>query len=959
MGEDSAGYKSWVRNMKTSPRGPFSRIRWFCKDGSILEPREYACKEYGGGVQHGEWTFQINTMRNKGYFIANIYADLVPDIFIKHPEHINILKQMILEQFLINADDGWIFRQARYYRGSLQEEDEAWGGQILLEELLKTYGRSSGRFLLLREAVRLLPHHQKNAQITRMRKLTLAIAEADKNFIPLRTKIHVRPDIKDARRVREYAKKQGLLKLTNDYEELAKTIQTVFQPEDITPFLLNSAKQIKSSNTSRVLKKETKRLAGEKDPFARFIIAAGIIRDLRKYFPLAGTPQTMLSILDTSILLERELFRLAAEISQTLPEKTIAGSLVLLKNSSDIAYGTGLISKRQNMALRERLAKALTPGRSLHEFRADLIYISRASNWSEQNLLFHFSGTIDHFLRIEPIAGEYVHDRLHISLLLIYSNVLERLMADNGHKTGITNDLWGKKVASGINGLNPGLARGILREPGPGENIEQFTKDSILILPSTTASLPPVSGIITAGRGNILSHVQLLARNLGIPNVAVDKALLKNIRPFTGKKVVLAVSPNGIVQLTEDSADWNLVFAQKAKIRRTILRADTGKLDLTQTEFITLGNIRAKDSGRIAGPKAANLGELKYYFPDAVTKGVVIPFGVFKKLLDQPLSDAGLTDDSKLTMFDWMKQQYQKIHALKAKLPEQKLLIETTLKHIRSWILAADPGEEFKIELKEKLEKTLGPDGSYGVFVRSDTNVEDLPGFTGAGLNLTVPHVVGFNNILAAIQRVWASAFTLRSFSWRHAYLENPEQVFISVLLMKTVPVEKSGVMVTKNLTTGQDGWLTIAVNEGVGGAVSGQTAEELQINTRTGIVTLLSQATEPLKRVVLEKGGMDKTEAGGKDAVLSSVEISQLIGFAQKLPDRFPALRDNEGTMLPADVEFGFLDNKLVLFQIRPLVDDFGTQKNKYLSSMDQGTSYPKKDSTVDLNRIPLRKMP
>ena len=50
-----------------------------------------------------------------------------------------------------------------------------------------------------------------------------------------------------------------------------------------------------------------------------------------------------------------------------------------------------------------------------------------------------------------------------------------------------------------------------------------------------------------------------------------------------------------------------------------------------------------------------------------------------------------------------------------------------------------------------------------GVFVRSDTNVEDLPGFTGAGLNKTIPNVVGYDAILQAIREVWASPFSDRA----------------------------------------------------------------------------------------------------------------------------------------------------------------------------------------------------
>ena len=80
---------------------------------------------------------------------------------------------------------------------------------------------------------------------------------------------------------------------------------------------------------------------------------------------------------------------------------------------------------------------------------------------------------------------------------------------------------------------------------------------------------------------------------------------------------------------------------------------------------------------------------------------------------------------------------------------------------------------------------------------------------------------------MAAIARVWASPFSERAFRWRQAYMESPEHVYVSVLLLKSVPVEKSGVLVTADVDTGRPEWLTIAVSEGVGGAVAGQTAEE------------------------------------------------------------------------------------------------------------------------------------
>ena len=36
---DTSPYSAWIAEMKAAERGPFSQIRWFCADGSILPPR--------------------------------------------------------------------------------------------------------------------------------------------------------------------------------------------------------------------------------------------------------------------------------------------------------------------------------------------------------------------------------------------------------------------------------------------------------------------------------------------------------------------------------------------------------------------------------------------------------------------------------------------------------------------------------------------------------------------------------------------------------------------------------------------------------------------------------------------------------------------------------------------------------------------------------------------------------
>jgi phosphoenolpyruvate synthase/pyruvate phosphate dikinase len=300
-----------------------------------------------------------------------------------------------------------------------------------------------------------------------------------------------------------------------------------------------------------------------------------------------------------------------------------------------------------------------------------------------------------------------------------------------------------------------------------------------------------------------------------------------------------------------------------------------------------------------------------------------------------------------------MEAEYAKIQAMPPGSTKRDEKIETLRRQLEDYILNVKFNEDFRRRMAAAMETVFGPDGTYGVFVRSDTNVEDLPGFTGAGLNKTIANVVGFENVLAAIPRVWASAFSKRAFAWRQSHMDLPQHVYASVLLLRSVPSEKSGVMVTRDIDTGEKGWLSVAVNEGVGGAVDGQAAESLRINVRTGDVRMLAQATAPWRRVLKSSGGVDKALVEGSETVLKPDEIQQLINLAQDLPQRFPSILDAGGNPAPADIEFGFVSSKLQLFQIRPFLESVQARSNEYLNDLDKEMT-SQLNQTVELDEPP-----
>ncbi len=922
--------RTWVQEMKTSPKGPFARIRWFCDDGTVLPPKPYACRDHGGGVQHGEWTDRVKRLRAGGYYVGNVLASLDLGQIEDAPGYSDLFNQIIIEKFLIAVDDGWVFRKARYYRGAVQAEDETAQARRLLLGLADKESWTSRGFVPLRAGANFLEHGVETTTVSEVRQHSLSLSEKDGRFMPIRTKIHNQPDPEDAKLVREYAAKVRNTELAAEYESLAKKIDQVYASEAVSKRLKKLSQQISDNpELSRTIAAAIKSLEKNRDPSRRFEITGKLMAEIRQQFARSKGAKSRLAALDTSLALEVENFTAATALKKRLNGASRRERLQWLRESTFAIYGAGLISARQLGDLQGALSNLEGNTVALDTYKASLDYLALVPGWSSQWMRFHFSESMMKLAALEPLTNRFIDDGLRGSALLFYSQVLDGLLRDANHLAGVRRELFGQDVGGGLRSLNPGLAQGTLRL-SPGDSVDEFEADSIYLLPETIAELPPVAGILTAGEGNPLSHIQLLARNLGIPNVVVDEGLIPQLSAYEGKKVILAASPAGAVQLMKDEGQLDNLLSQTAK-SESLIHPDLEKLDLKTIGFVPVSGLRASDSGRIVGPKAGNLGELYQAYPDKVAKGLAIPFGAFRSLLDQPMGDG------KQTVFEWMERQYAELQAMPPGPKEREKRTESFREQLEEYILKADPGEEFRRSLHTAMEKTFGKDGSYGVFVRSDTNVEDLPGFTGAGLNKTVPNVIGFDNVLAAISQVWASPFSKRAFAWRQAHMELPQHVYASVLLLQSVPSEKSGVLVTHDIDTGKAGWLSVAINEGVGGAVEGQAAESLRINMQTGEARMLTQATAPRRAVLRSTGGLDRELVSETETVLKPEEIRQLIVLARELPERFPSISDARGNPAPADIEFGFLKGELQLFQIRPFLESAKAQSNEYLNNLDK----------------------
>ncbi|MGA9574831.1 MAG: PEP/pyruvate-binding domain-containing protein [Lysobacterales bacterium] len=945
---DISKFRTWVSEMEDRERGPFSRLRWFCNDGTVLPPGGYTCKDHGGGFQHGEWSDKTLELRQQGYLVANVLAGLDATAWVDDPDFSNRYAQLLVERFLVSTDDGWIMRRALFYRGAIQEEDERAAARALLTEMSSREHWIGAAFPALRAGVRMLPHGADNASIQKVRQMSASLSDRDERFKPLRAKIHGSPGAEDAESVRAYAAELRTAANRLAYLELADEIDGIYRAAPLDVELDNMAADYPAALWFQyILQTSAEALRDDTRPAGRFKTTALLLADLRRALPRIYAASDRLDILDLSLRVEVENFSAANALRSEMGLATRGQRLDYLKSAGTAAFGTGVINERLLAEMDKTFAALAIDETGLDTYMRDLNYLGRAPGWGTQALRMYFYQAMEKLAQIEPLALLFIQDQLRASPLLLYSKVLDGLSRDANRLAGVKHRLFNEEIGVGFTALNAGLARGILHVKPDIDTLENFKADGIYLLPETVSDLPPVAGILTAGEGNPLSHIQLLARNLGIPNVTVDTGVVASLARHDGEMVVMAVSKSGLVEISPWSDGWNKVF-ENADVNGVIIRPDLEKLDLTLQELVPLDDLRADDSGRTVGPKAAKLGELRSHYPGNVSRGMAIPFGIFRQEAFEQTYPGG---DG--TVFEWMVKSYAELASIPVDDPARAGKAEAFRAELYDIVSNTQLSPGFMEKLDAAMKLVFGPDDPPGVFVRSDTNVEDLAGFTGAGLNLTLPNVVGYENLLKAIPEVWASPFTVRAFAWRQSHMTQPEHVYTSILLLESVASDKSGVLVTEDIDTGNRGVVSVAVNEGLGGAVDGQAAESLRIPLDGSPVRVLATATAPWRRVPNPGGGLTLLPSSGSDTVLQAAEIEQLIDFAQHLPEKFPAITDDDGNPAPADVEFGFVNGDLRLFQLRPFLDSKMAKGIGYLQQMDARLKNTASIS-VDMNGVP-----
>jgi hypothetical protein len=420
--------------------------------------------------------------------------------------------------------------------------------------------------------------------------------------------------------------------------------------------------------------------------------------------------------------------------------------------------------------------------------------------------------------------------------------------------------------------------------------------NEIVVLKEAPVTLPPVSGIIVSEPSTPLSHINILAKGWGIPNVYIKNAG-ELFKEWNGKWI----------EFEANLVDYKIKFCdtdclnrndEERKKRNQVFKSPPSNLEVVK--LASLGQMRRKDSVAY-GAKAANLAEVyNAKLPGiSVPDGFTVPFYYYDKFM----KDNGL-DAKLLELLD----TYNFIH--NPRFRRQKL------EELRAQIQNGKFDEELKTRLVQKWTDELG---AQGVFVRSSSNSEDMPNFSGAGLYTTVPNVKDADKLVEAVKTVWASLWNFEAYEARERNFIEHTGVYMGVLIQTGVNTESSGVMITKDpFDKENQGAVYISAKRGLGiKVVEGKRiAEQILFSKKSNAVQVLTRSDEETLLTFDENGGVKEIPISGARAVLTDKVARDLVRAGTAIKRIF-------GNKTEQDIEWGYAKGQIYIFQSRPYIEN------------------------------------
>jgi hypothetical protein len=438
------------------------------------------------------------------------------------------------------------------------------------------------------------------------------------------------------------------------------------------------------------------------------------------------------------------------------------------------------------------------------------------------------------------------------------------------------------------------MAKGIGRIhiiPKLDEHVE-IGFNEILVLDEVPVQLPPVAGVITSHPSTPLSHINLLAKGWGIPNVYVKNAQTL-LQQYDGRWVTFETKRDAYsIKFTDN--DQLREYQQRLAQRLDVMKP---KFDLSETRLLGLSQ-QSRRSSIAFGGKSANLGEvMKARLPGIVVpNGFTVPFYYYDEFLK-----ANKLDDEIYALLNDHKFVHDPAYRR-----EQLASLRERIKQ-----------GKFDAQLEARILRRVRQEfPGKGLFVRSSSNSEDLPNFSGAGLYTTVPNVRDLHQLIGAIKTVWASLWNSEAYEARERAVIDHSKIYMAVLIQEGINSESSGVMITADpFDKDNKDAVYISAKRGLGiKVVEGKkVAEQIIFRTRANAVQVLTRSDEDSLLTFDEKGGVKEIAIIGERIVLTDDVVRRLVSAANRIKRVFGS-RDQ-------DIEWAYMKGQIYIVQSRPFI--------------------------------------
>jgi rifampicin phosphotransferase len=416
--------------------------------------------------------------------------------------------------------------------------------------------------------------------------------------------------------------------------------------------------------------------------------------------------------------------------------------------------------------------------------------------------------------------------------------------------------------------------------------------NEILVLKEVPLSLPPVAGVIVSKPSTPLSHINLLVKGWGVPNAYIKDAG-EILKQYDGWWVAFETMPD---RYTIRKADLKQIDEYQKRLKAK-LDVMTPRFNLEEKRLLDLDQQRARQADAY-GSKSANLGEVAR----AHLAGVVVPkgFGIPIYYYDQFIKENKLED----AIYEMMNDQ---------KFVHDPAYRRQRLSEMRERIKAGKVSDALR---EAVLKKVHAEYEGKGLFVRSSSNVEDLPNFSGAGLHDTVPNVKEDEQLIEAIKTVWASLWNFDAYEARERAGIDHSKSFMAVLVQEGINADSAGVMITTDPFDAEDrGGIYISAKRGLGiKVVEGKkVAEQIIYMPRADSVKVLTRSDEDSLLTFDEHGGVKEVPISGGRAVLTDDVVRRLAQAASLIKNVFGGKEQ--------DIEWVYMRGQVYIVQSRPYV--------------------------------------